>query len=63
VNAFGRAIKNSFIAPKLPGQAGTVLDTVIADALAEILLKNVSVEAAFKKAEAKVTTAIKKELE
>jgi ABC-type glycerol-3-phosphate transport system substrate-binding protein len=62
VNAFGRAIKNSFIAPKLPGQAGTVLDTVIADALAEILLKNVSVEAAFKKAEAKVTTAIKKEL-
>jgi multiple sugar transport system substrate-binding protein len=62
INAFSRAIKNSFIAPKLPGQAGTVLDTVIADALAEILLKNVSVEAAFKKAEAKVTAAIKKEL-
>ncbi len=63
IDAFGRAIKNSFIAPKLPGQAGTVLDTVIGDALAEVLLKKVSVEKAFKKAEAKVTAAIKKELD
>jgi len=63
VDVFGRAIKNSFIAPKLPGQAGTVLDTVIGDALAEVLLKNVSIEKAFKKAEAKVTAAIKKELD
>jgi len=63
VDVFGRAIKNSFIAPKLPGQAGTVLDTVIGDALAEVLLKNVSIEKAFKKAEDKVTAAIKKELD
>ena len=63
VDVFGRAIKNSFIAPKLPGQAGTVLDTVICDALAEVLLKNVSIEKAFKKAENKVTAAIKKELD
>jgi len=40
-----------------------VLDTVIGDALAEVLLKNVSIEKAFKKAEDKVTAAIKKELD
>ena len=40
-----------------------MLDTVIGDALAEVLLKNVSIKKAFKKAELKVTAAIKKELD
>jgi len=63
VDAFANAIKNAFIAPKLPGQAGTVLDDSIRVAVQEVLLKKVSVEKAFKKAEAAVTASIKKELD
>jgi hypothetical protein len=63
VDAFANAIKNAFIAPKLPGQAGTVLDDSIRVAVQEVLLKKVSVEKAFKKAEATVTASIKKELD
>ena len=62
VNVFSRAIKNSFIAPKLPGQSGTVLDGAVQAALAEILLKKVPLDKAFKAAEAKVTKSIKEEL-
>jgi ABC-type glycerol-3-phosphate transport system substrate-binding protein len=62
VDAFANAIKNSFIAPHLPGQSGTVLDDSIKIALQEVLLKNVSIAKAFKKAEAAVTASIKKEL-
>jgi len=61
VDAFGNAIKDSFIAPKLPGQSGTALDDAILKALQSILLKKVSVADAFKKAEAAVTVSIKKE--
>ncbi len=61
VDAFGNAIKDSFIAPKLPGQSGTALDDAILKALQSILLKKVSVADAFKKAEAAVTASIKKE--
>jgi ABC-type glycerol-3-phosphate transport system substrate-binding protein len=46
-----------------PGQAGTVLDDSIRVAVQEVLLKKVSVEKAFKKAEAAVTASIKKELD
>jgi multiple sugar transport system substrate-binding protein len=63
VDVFGRAINNSFIAPKLPGQAGTVLDDAIKAAVQEVLLKKTPIAKAFKAAEAKVTASIKKELE
>jgi len=62
IDAFANAIKNSFIAPHLPGQSGTVLDDSIKTAVQEVLLKNVSIAKAFKKAEAAVTASIKKEL-
>ena len=62
VDVFGRAINNSFIAPKLPGQAGTVLDDAIKAAVQEVLLKKTPIDKAFKAAEAKVTASIKKEL-
>jgi multiple sugar transport system substrate-binding protein len=62
VDVFGRAIANSFIAPKLPGQAGTVLDEAIKAAVQEVLLKKTPIAKAFKAAEAKVTASIKKEL-
>ena len=62
VDAFARAIKNSFIAPKLPGQSQGVLDQAVEDALASILLKKVPIDKAFKAAEAKLTKSIKEEL-
>ena len=61
VDAFGNAIADSFIAPKLPGQSGTALDDAILKALQSILLKGVSVADAFKEAEAAVTISIEKE--
>ncbi len=62
-DVFGRAVNNSFIAPKLPGHAATVLDEAITAALQEVLLKKVSVAEAFKTAEDKVTAALEKELD
>jgi multiple sugar transport system substrate-binding protein len=62
VDVFARAIHNSFIAPKLPGQSGTVLENAIKTAVQEVLLRKMPIAKAFKSAEATVTASIKREL-